>query len=220
MRWRYLAGAVGAALLAVVGANLLVTRRAEARLVEAPAEAPARSVAIVLGARVWADGSPSATLADRLACGLALYEAGRVDAVLVSGDHGRDDYDEATAMFRWLTARGVPAERVFVDHAGFRTLDSMERAARVFRVRDAVVCTQRFHLARSVFLARRAGIDAVGVVADRRVYRAHRTNQAREVLARTAAVVDSYLLRREPRFLGPPIPIEGSAAPSHRGLSE
>jgi SanA protein len=172
-------------------------------------------VAIVLGARVYADGSPSPILEDRLATARDLYLRGQVRKVIVSGDHSLGDYDEVNAMHAWLVARGVPSRDVFLDHAGLRTWDTMARAARVFGVRDAVVCTQRFHLARSVFLAERTGIDAVGAVADRRRYRSARFDRVREFFARNRAVLDGYLPGSRPRHLGPPIPIEGDASASH-----
>ncbi len=178
-------------------------------------DVPARPVAIVPGARVLPGGVPSHALEDRLAAALALYEAGRVGRVLVSGDHGQDAYDEPNAMRRWLLERGVPSDAIFMDHAGFRTLDTMERAARVFGVKAAVVCTQRFHLPRSVFLARRAGIDAVGLVADRREYLNATRDEARELLARSRAFADSYIFDVQPRHLGPRVSINGDARQTH-----
>lgn len=218
-RLRRAALVTAGAAAALLGVPLIVSawmvRRAASDVYTDVAAVPARAVAIVPGARVYRDGTPSPVLEDRLETARALYAAGRVRRVLVSGDHGTPGYDEVNAMQRWLLARGVPARDVFLDHAGFRTLDTMERAARVFRVRDAVVCTQRFHLPRAVFLARGAGIDAVGLVADRRRYTNARADAARELLARNRAVFDRYLLRARPRFLGPPIPIDGDAARSH-----
>jgi SanA protein len=158
---------------------------------------------------VYADGTPSAVLEDRLLAALSLYRGGKVRMILVSGDHGRKEYDEVGAMARWLGERGVPGSDVVLDHAGFRTLDTMARAARVFQVRSAVVCTQEFHLPRAVFLARRAGIDAVGLRANRRRYRHEVHDSVRETAATAWAIVDSYMLHRGPRYLGPVIPIRG-----------
>jgi SanA protein len=197
-----------------VGANLWVTRAAEARIYASAAEAPARPVAIVLGARVWSSGEPSHSLADRLQAALELYEAGKVEKILVTGDNGQDHYNEVQAMFTWLVARGVPGDRIYADHAGFRTLDSMERAAHIFGVREAVICTQEFHLARSIFLAREAGIDAVGLVSDKRVYAVRYKNAAREFVARSKAFADVYILNTQPRHMGEKIPIDGPASAS------
>jgi SanA protein len=179
------------------------------------ADAPSRPVVIVLGARVSAAGEPSAALEDRLLCALDLVRAGRARDVLVSGDHGRREYDEVNAMRSWLVARGVASDRVYMDHAGFRTLDTMARAKVVFGVRSALVCTQRFHLARSLWLARAHGIDAAGVVADRRVYPARRFDATREFLARVKAVLDTTVLRTRPRFEGPAIPVGSDARRTH-----
>lgn len=158
------------------------------------------TVAIVPGAFVRGL-VPSLVLEHRLQCAKDLYNSGAVQSILVSGDHGSAHYDEVAAMSSWLVSHGVPTHDIVRDHAGFRTLDTMERAKRVFSVERALVCTQRFHLDRAVFLARRAGIEARGVVADRARYDGHRWNHLRETLARSAAFVDSYIIGREPRYL-------------------
>ena len=202
---------VAATGLAVVVANRVVTHGASARIHRAIADVPQRTVAIVPGARVYADGTPSPILVDRLEAARVLYATGRVRRILVSGDHARPEYNEVGAMHRWLVAHGVPDEAVFLDHAGFRTLDPMVRAAKVFGVRDAVVCTQRFHLARSLMLAEGAGIDAVGFVADRRTYPSRRADATRELFARAVAMLDRYVFATQPRFLGTMIPIDGDA---------
>jgi len=204
-----LAGALVVVGAVVVGTGEWVRSEAEPWVYGRYRTVPERSVAIVPGASVRPGGVPSIMLQDRLEVARALYRRGRVRRILVSGDNRTRHYNETRAMKSWLVAHGVPADHVYADFAGFRTLDTMERAARVFQVRDAIVCTQAFHVYRSVFLARRAGIDAVGLVSDRRRYRRARRDQAREYLARSLAFADSYLLGREPRFLGPPIPIDG-----------
>jgi SanA protein len=201
-------------LALMIAGHLVIARAADGRVYERAATAPERSVAIVLGARVFRDGRLSKTTTDRVLCGVALYREGRVRRVLVSGDHGHQDYDEVSAMGAALVRAGVPSNRVFLDHAGFRTLATMHRAREVFGVRDAAICSQRFHLPRSIYLARRFGIDAVGVVADRRRYRADRYNQMRESAARAAAFVD-VLFGREASLLGPPIPISGDGRITH-----
>lgn len=200
--------AVGVGALLLAGANALVLHAGGTGTFTRVTDVPPRAVAIVLGARIFRDGTPSPILEDRLAAARDLYRAGKVRRILVTGDNGTRHYDEVTVMQRWLIAQGVPAEAVQRDHAGFRTLDSMARAAQVFRVRHAVVCTQRFHLSRALFLARHHGLDAVGLVADRRRYRHVVRDNVREVLARAVAVSDAYLTRRAPRFLGEEIPLE------------
>jgi SanA protein len=177
-------------------------------------DAPHAQVALLLGAQVHDDGRPSAMLADRIAVAAELYRAGKVDRVLASGDHGRVGYDEVNTMRRELIAAGVPARDIFTDHAGFDTWDSSVRARKVFDVSSALVVTQRFHLARAVWLAQRAGLTASGVAADRQDYgRSQQRSEVREVLARVKAV-GQVVTGAEPRYLGPQIPIDGDARAS------
>jgi SanA protein len=146
-------------------------------------EVPRRAWAIVPGAFVFKDGTPCDVLADRLAAGLLLVQAGVVERVLVSGGP-----DEVGGMHRWLRERGVVD--VVEDPGGLRTWLTMTRAVAEFEIDAAVVCTQRFHLPRSLYLARAAGIDAVGLVADLRAYRGSRYNSSRERIARMRAWLD------------------------------
>ncbi|MBI5512963.1 MAG: YdcF family protein [Deltaproteobacteria bacterium] len=213
-RWRRplaLGLVVGAALASL---PFVLDAREAPYLYNRPEAVPARAVALVLGARVLPDGTPGALLADRLAAARALYLRGTVRRVLVSGDHGRVGYDEVNAMRRWLVAHEVPSSAVVLDHAGFRTLDSMDRAARVFGVRSAVVCTQRFHLPRAVFLARSRGLDAVGLAADGRGGPGSRTDRLRERVAVARALADVYLLGTGARLVGPQIPADGDVVRS------
>jgi SanA protein len=175
-----------------------------------PRDGQPAQAALVLGAQVLPDGRPSAMLEDRVREGVALYQAGRVRKLLLSGDHGRAGYDEVGTMRRRALALGVPPQDVFTDHAGFDTWDSAQRARRVFDVRSAVVVTQGFHLPRAVFLARRAGLDATGAEASRPggYGRLGRLNAAREVLARVKAAGD-WIGGRPPRSLGPELSIAG-----------
>jgi SanA protein len=193
--------------LAVVLAGLLTVAVANAVVLlggrgAAPEHAQA---ALVLGALVQPDGRLSAMLEDRVQTAARLYRDGRVDKVLVSGDHGQTAYDEVTPMRKRLIALGVAPEDVFEDHAGFDTWASVVRAREVFGARDVIVVTNGFHLARAVWLARRGGLDASGVDADARGYGAQGGKASlREVLARVKAVVD-----RGSPILGPRIPLAG-----------
>lgn len=163
---------------------------------------PAAPVGIVFGAKVYESGALSPVLDARVQAGVELYRAGKVRKLLMTGDNGRTDYDEVSAMKRRAVALGVPAEDVVRDFAGFRTYDSCYRARKIFGVERAVLVTQAFHLDRAVFLARRLGIDAAGYVAppgmpDYMI----RNSKFRELLARAAAAADT-LLARPPRYLG------------------
>jgi SanA protein len=195
--------------LAFGGANALVLLGSRGQYGADAARQPHAQAALVLGARVLAGGTLSDMLTDRVVTAVELYRGGRVDKLLLSGDHGRDDYDEVGAMRAMALRLGVAPQDVFTDHAGFDTWDSMVRARKVFGVERAIVVTQRFHLPRAVWLARRAGLEAGGVSADRRSYGVPGTNSTRrEWLARPKAVLEA-MTGRDPRFLGPRIPITG-----------
>jgi vancomycin permeability regulator SanA len=164
---------------------------------------PAAPVALVLGAQVYDGGVPSPFLAGRLEVARRLLAAGKVRAILVSGDHMRWEYNEPGAMLQWLLDRGVPTEKVVLDHAGFDTYDSCARANKIFGVRKAIVITQTYHLPRAVVLCRRLGIDAAGVGDDS--VRAYRwpwlISSAREHGACVKAAFD-VVSSRDPVFLG------------------
>lgn len=156
------AGALSAlAIAAVLGTNAWVAHAASGRAYASAADVPARSVAIVPGARV-VDGKPFVHLRARLETALMLYRGGRVKKILVSGDDTNAS-PEASVMSTWLRERGVAADDILVDHDGARTRDTMDRAADVFDVRDAVICTQDVNTARSLYLADQAGINAIAV---------------------------------------------------------
>ncbi|GGN89243.1 membrane protein [Actinoplanes lobatus] len=203
---RLLAAGALSAILAVavaIGCTTWVRSAADGHIYDA-ASVPAAPVALVLGAQVDPNGQPSAFLAARLEIARQLLEAGKIKAILVSGDHGEWAYDEPGAMQAWLVARGVPADRVVLDHAGFDTYDSCVRARKIFGVQQAIVVTQNFHLPRAVALCREQGIDATGVGDD--TARAYKDlwlrGEVREYGAAVKAAAD-VLTARDPIFLGP-----------------
>jgi vancomycin permeability regulator SanA len=158
-------------------------------------------VALVLGKLVYPDGTPSPLLRARLELAGKLYRAGKVQALLVSGDGGsRPGYDEVAVMRRWLIEHGVPARRIVPDPAGFDTYASCARARSVFGVGRAIVVTNSYHLPRAVALCRHSGIDAFGVgdEAGRSDRWSWWTGAAREQSATVLAVYD-VLARPEPR---------------------
>lgn len=217
MTWRRLAWAAGGFVAAgglIVAAANAVVLLGGGEAGHDPARAPRAQVALVLGAGLNRDGRPSGMLADRLDAAAKLYRDGRVERILVSGDHGRVDYDEVNAMRRDLVSRGVPDADVFTDHAGFDTWSSMIRARKVFDVRSAIVVTQGFHMARALWLAKRAGLEVHGLAADRSGYgNFGRIARLREVLARVKAVED-VVTGADPKFLGPQVPVTGDASAS------
>lgn len=164
--------------------------------------APAAPVALVFGAGLFGK-EPSPFLARRLDIAAGLYSRGTVRALLVSGDNSRTDYDETGAMRTYLAGKGVPADKVVGDYAGFDTWDSCSRANRIFGVSRAIVVTQRFHLPRAVALCRAAGIQAWGVGDDSLTVAVGPTlsSYAREPFAMIKATGDA-VLKPDPRFLG------------------
>ena len=164
---------------------------------------------LVLGAGVWEGDRPSHMLNDRLEVAISLYEAGAAPKLLMSGDHGREEYDEVNVMKAFAVEHGVPSKDVFMDHAGFSTYESIYRARDVFQARTVVVITQEYHLYRAIYVARSLGLTAYGVSADLREYRGQAKYDIREILARCKDFVMT-ILRPKPTYLGEPIPITGS----------
>lgn len=181
------------------------------------ADAPPAQVAIVLGALVISEGVPCDMLYDRIKTAVELYRAGKVQKLLMTGDHGREDYDEVNTMRLIAMKEGVPSEDIFLDHAGFSTYESMFRAKKIFMIESAIVVTQQFHLSRSVYIARKMGMEATGVPADRRTYMACylKPSQAREIPARVKDFCFVNFLKPNPSYRGKSIPINGSAALTH-----
>lgn len=210
LRWRaWLSGAVrlaiaGAlAVVALTGASVAWVRSGADGYIYGERDVPRAPVALVLGAQVFSTGEPSPFLQARLAIAQRLLETGKVQAILVSGDHRAWRYDEPGAMLRWLSDRGVPRTKIAMDHAGFDTYDSCVRAVKVFGVRKTIVVTQTYHLPRAVNLCRRSGIETYGV-GDSTVEQFRRPwliSSNREHGACVKAVYD-VVSGRDPVFLG------------------
>lgn len=124
---------------------------------------PKTPVAIVFGAGVWDDGTPTPMLADRLTGAVALYQRGKVKKLLMSGDRSGPDYDEVTAMQSYAESLGVPTTDIILDYAGFNTYETCRRAKEIFGITQAVFVTQNFHLPRAVYIGRAMGIQANGL---------------------------------------------------------
>lgn len=164
---------------------------------------------LVLGAQVKADGSLSKMLKERLDTGIQIYKAGITERMIMSGDHGSEDYDEVNAMKQYAIEQGVPSECIFMDHAGFSTYESMYRAKEVFEADNLVIVTQKYHLYRAVYDAKALGIDAKGVICDTKVYRGDKYRKLRESLARIKDV-GYTIIKPEPSYLGESIPVSGN----------
>lgn len=170
---------------------------------------------MVLGAKVNDGGILSNTLYDRVTGGISLYTAGFAPNLLLSGDHGTKGYDEVNAMKNCALDASVPLEDIFLDHAGFSTYESMYRARDIFQVESMFVVTQDYHIFRAVYLARKMGIEAYGVISSPRTYKNQGWFELREMVARVKDFLYINVFKPLPTYLGDPIPITGDSALSH-----
>ncbi|MCM1522930.1 MAG: YdcF family protein [Ruminococcus sp.] len=198
-----------AGIAAALGVSAYVVKASEEFVItpETAAQENADCI-IVLGCRVN-DTTPSPMLGDRLSVGVQLYGMGAAPKLLMSGDHGRKDYDEVNAMKKFAVERDIPSEDVFMDHAGFSTYESMYRAKEIFSAKKVIIVTQSYHLYRAVYIARKLGLEAYGVPSDLQSYANQRRYNIREILARDKDFVMT-LFKPEPTYLGDVIPISGS----------
>ncbi len=171
--------------------------RIETSITEIPIEYPPR-VAIVLGAKVWENGEPSHALLDRVITAVELYRAGRVKKILMSGDNPAENYDEPTAMKATAVKLGVPESDIVLDFAGRRTYDTCYRAKEIFEVRRAIIVTQEFHQARTIYLCDNLGVDSIGITANRRKYLGENYWAFREFFSRASAWFEMNFLPFEP----------------------
>ena len=171
-------------------------------------DVPVRRVAIVFGAEVRRDGTPSVVLKDRVEAAVDLYRSGKVEKLLMSGDNRFADYNEPESMRQYALTLGMPDADIVLDYAGRRTYDTCYRAKEIFSVDSAILVTQGFHMPRSLFLCNAFGIDAVGVESENYYYlkRSRLIWNTREILATVQSVLDVYLFKPLP-VLGEPEPI-------------
>ena len=163
---------------------------------------------IVLGAGVWGN-DPSPMLEDRLLKGIELYNEKVAPKIIMSGDHGRTEYDEVNIMKEYAIKNCVLSEDVFMDHAGFSTYESIYRAKEIFGAKNIVIVTQEYHLYRALYIANQLGLNAYGANANPRKYGGQLYREIREILARNKDFVKS-IFKPEPTYLGEIIPINGN----------
>ncbi len=170
--------------------------------------APEGKTAVVFGAGLYRDGSPSAVLRDRVQTAVELYKAGKVKKLLMSGDNSTIHYNEPGAMQKYAMQLGVPEEDIVLDYAGRRTYDTCYRALTIFGVKEALLVTQDYHLPRALYICDTIGLKTLGVSADRRNYRlgSYIYWRLREIPATFTAFIDLYIRKPEP-ILGDPEPI-------------
>ena len=207
VRTYYRFGIIAVLLIAIAAIAVPILMRSLMRpyIFSSIMDVPFAEVAIVPGASVL-NGKPSPVLSARADMAIELFESGRVAKILVTGDNGELTHDEVTPVRRYLTEAGIPAEDIFLDHAGFDTYSSMYRAISVFHAQSAIIVTQDFHLPRAIYLARHLGMTAYGVVAEGG---GSPLDYLREVPASDKALWDLFI-HRLPQFLGSPFPLTGS----------
>lgn len=163
---------------------------------------------IVLGAGIR-NNKPSPMLEDRLITAIELYNNKIAPKILVSGDHEYKDYDEVNVMKNYLKENGIPSEDIFMDHAGLSSYDSIYRAKKIFKADKVIIVTQKYHLYRSLYIAKSIDLNAYGVSATKRKYMNQTKRDIREVAAR---IKDFFkcLIKPEPSYLGEVVPIKGN----------
>ena len=196
---------------AVFGVNGYVKHIGGAAILtaEQAAELDGIDCIIVLGCQVRADGTPSDMLRDRLTRGIELYTLGAAPKLLMSGDHGRVEYDEVGTMKQYAIDAGIPSADIFKDHAGFSTYETVYRAKEVFAAQRVIIVTQAYHLYRALYIAEKLGLEAYGVPSDYHTYVGQSMREGREILARCKDFAIS-VWKPEPTFLGDVIPVSGS----------
>lgn len=206
---RWSATALGTLLLLGLAANAWVLGSTRGLIYDDSARMPVYDFAVVLGTSPYTHtGNPNLLFSNRIKAAARLYHRGRVRHILVSGANPSQAYNEPRKMYQALRRHGVPDAAITLDYAGFRTLDSIVRAQRIFGLRAFVIVSQRYHEYRALFLAKHEGIEAIGYTWPGEDRRQPLRTEAREYLARIKAVLDLYVLHTRPRFLGPRRPID------------
>lgn len=190
-------------LLIVFYAHTVITVEARDRIFTDPRQLPENRVGLLLGTSQYlASGEPNPYFANRISAARELYARGKVRFVLASGDNAHHSYNEPQRMKEALLQAGLPEKAIYLDYAGFSTLDSVLRARAVFGQRSFTIITQGFHAARAIYIARGHGLDAVAFTAEDVAASVGLSTNLREYFARVKAVIDVHVLRSEPRYLG------------------
>lgn len=195
-------------LATVISIDNFIIKSTEEYIYEDITEETDYDCIMILGCGV--DGEqPSLMLTDRLELGIELYKKGYAPKIIMSGDHGREEYDEVNVMKNYAIELGVPSEDIFMDHAGFSTYESMYRAKEIFNVKKMLIVTQKYHLYRAIYDARALGIDAYGFDGKLRSYYGQTYRDIREVLARNKDFI-WCIIKPQPKYLGEAIPVWGN----------
>lgn len=195
-------------LLSPLMAGVAVTLIGSQKIADQASDLPNCQVAIIPGSRVYSDGGVSAIVYDRLVIAVELYKTGKVEKLLISGDHHCSNYDEVNTIRKWVLKYGVKPEDIFLDHAGFSTYETGFRAAQIFNIKSAIFVTQRYHLPRACYIGNKSGMDCYGLAADRRGYRGMKRYLAREWVARAKDWVYVNILKPNTVYDDSRYPIE------------
>ena len=193
----------------VVACNIWVLSSCSGRLYNDVEMVPHKRVAVMLGTNPKTKtGKMNYFYKHRIDAAVKLYQNGKIDRILISGDNSRKTYSEPDAMKTDLMAAGIPDSAIYLDFAGFSTYDSMVRAKKVFGLSEFMVISQDFHNRRAVYIARQNGIDAIGFNVQNTPFRRWRIKmELREIMARVKAVGE-VVMNKKPHFLGEPIEIK------------
>ena len=203
----FIAFILGVTLLVVITANYTIALNAKNKTFSAVSKIPKNKVGLVLGtSKLLKNGNINLYFRFRINATVKLFKNNKIDFVLVSGDNGNHNYDEPTHFKNELIANGIPANKIFLDYAGFRTLDSVVRAKHIFGQLSITIISQKFHNERAIFLSEKHGIKAIGFNAKGVNTRYGFKTKIREYFARTKAYLD-ILFNTKPRFLGNSIEI-------------
>jgi SanA protein len=188
--------------------NVRIARTTSAYIYDSLKEVPYTKVGLLLGtSKHLRGGYENPYFTYRVRAAASLYRAGKIDYILASGDNSKEWYNEPLHMKKDLLRAGVPEERVYLDYAGFRTLDSVVRAGRIFGQEAVIIISQPFHNRRAVYIARHSGLDAVGYNSRDVGGRFGQKTRVREYFARVKAFLDVHVIKTQPRFLGERISI-------------
>lgn len=205
MRWlkRIVLGSVLLLVLIVGACNIWIVKSTESKVYSDLALLPDHRIALVLGtSHRSAGGGPNPFFQKRIEMAATLYAMGKIDHFILSGDNSTRYYNEPVEMKKALIRQGVPASAITLDYAGLRTLDSVVRSKKIFGQNKIIIITQPFHSYRALFISRYYDMDAVAMVADDPEFEKTFKVRLREYLARTKAVLDLYIFKTDPRFLG------------------
>lgn len=188
--------------LIIVLSTVTISRNAKGKIFDTTSLLPKNKVGLVLGTvKYLANGRVNLYYTYRVEAAVKLFKANKIDVILVSGDNGMEGYDEPTEFKKDLLARGIPEDKIFLDYAGFRTLDSMVRVKEIFGQSSVTVISQKFHNERAIYLAKYKGVNAIAFNARDVSGRYGIKVQLREYLARVKVFVD-LMLGKQPKFLG------------------